>query len=92
LLQRGGVQTARAKEALYGGPELPPPLAYLWGWFMELDSQRQVGMAGLGPIAYTDVKAWAELTGRHPKPHEVSALMRLDAVVRIALQAKPEKD
>lgn len=51
----------------------------LAGWFGELASARTSSGFGGNPISYSEVKAWAELTGRKPSPLEVNALRRLDA-------------
>lgn len=37
-------------------------------------------MHGFNRLTYQDIKAWAELTGRDPQPHEVAALLALDLV------------
>lgn len=33
-------------------------------------------------LTYTEIQAWANLTGRRPHPHEVDALLRLDLATR----------
>jgi hypothetical protein len=38
-------------------------------------------MSGLAPLGYEAVTAWARLTERTPQPHEVRALLALDAVM-----------
>lgn len=91
MLEKGGPQAAQAEAELYGGPELPEVLAYLWVWFLELDQTRQVTMAGLAALTYTDIKSWAELTGRKPQPHEVDALMKMDGTLRLAVQVEGKK-
>jgi hypothetical protein len=55
-------------------PAVPETLAHLWAWFCELDG----GRTGQAPLAWSDLKAWAELTGRSPRPWEVHILRRLD--------------
>jgi hypothetical protein len=71
----------RAAELLEG-PGLPLEAAYLWGWFLELSVTRPAGGLGGGPsaIAYTEMLAWAQLTGRRPAPWEVEWLGHLDRV------------
>jgi len=72
-----GPAGAIARERLRG-PGLPPEVAYLWDWFLELDSARTSNGFGLNPIGYTELAAWAALTGRSPLPWEVRWLMALD--------------
>lgn len=64
------------------GPDVSPAVAYLWQWHMELERVRDVSQAGLRPITYSEIKAWAELTDRHVLPHEVEALVLLDLAER----------
>ena len=35
---------------------------------------------GPNPITYTEIKAWAALTGRKPNPQHVALLKRLDTL------------
>jgi len=60
------------------GPEIPSDVAHVWRWFLELDEARGVSMGGVAPISYTDIRSWAELTGRDPSPLEVRLIRRLD--------------
>lgn len=89
MLKRDGPLAARARKDLYDGPGLPDTLSYLWAWFMELDATRQYTQIGMSALSFTDVRNWADLTQRKPRPHEVDALMRLDILVRAA--SHPEK-
>jgi hypothetical protein len=57
-------------------PAIPETLAHVWAWFCDLDA----GRAGKAPISWSDLKAWAELTGRTPRPWEVHLLRKLDRV------------
>lgn len=52
----------------------------LGGWFGELTAARSSNGFGANPITFTEIKAWAELTGRRPSPLEIVALRRLDAL------------
>lgn len=75
-------------------PELhpdPPPRAilYLWGWFLELDSTRDIGGMGVRAIRYAEIQAWAALTGRSPRPEEIALIVRID---RLAVAISREKD
>jgi hypothetical protein len=38
-------------------------------------------MAGLMPLSYTTIADWARLKDMAPLPHEVDALIQLDAVM-----------
>lgn len=64
------------------GPEPPPRLAYLYRWFLDLDSTRQTGVNGPEGFTYPMIDAWARLMDERPLPHEVSALMALDRAIR----------
>lgn len=49
-------------------------------------------MHGVDPLSYLTIMAWAQLTGTHPTPREVSAMITLDAVLRGALKrAEPKR-
>lgn len=55
-------------------PKEPHPnVLYLWGWFLDLHSSR-----GEGGLTYSEIAAWAALTGIEPSPWEISILRRLD--------------
>lgn len=71
------------------GPPFPEALAYLYGWLLELDSARGVGVNGLESFTYQMVDAWARTTDQHPDPHEVTALMYLG---RVFLYPPPDAD
>ena len=64
------------------GPPAPDPLAYLLRWSWELYGRSGVGMDGFAPLSFTTIRDWATLTGRAVEPHEVHALLTLDAVRR----------
>lgn len=78
---RFGGEAARAAAALLAPvAQLPDTLAHLWEWFLELHSARQASFGQGGqPITHRDILAWAEATGRSPRPWEVDALRRIDA-------------
>lgn len=70
---------------------MPEGVEYLWLWFLELERTRQVSQAGIGALTYSEIGAWAALTDRRPRPHEVDALLALDLVARVqAMPAAPE--
>jgi hypothetical protein len=49
-----------------------------------LESARSGNGYGPNPISYSEIAAWSNLTGRAPRPWEVSALRAMDDT-RIAL-------
>jgi hypothetical protein len=59
-------------------PEIPAALEHLWQWFCELSGSRSGNGGGPNPIAYSDIAAWAALTGRLPAPRDVHAIVALD--------------
>ena len=61
---------------------MPDEISYLWVWFLELERQRDVSERGLKPLGYSEIMAWALLTDRHVRPHEVHALVSLDIAAR----------
>lgn len=64
------------------GPPYPEELDYLWRWAQDLHGRSGIGMAGIEPLTYSTIHSWAELTDQWPEPHEVEALILLDAVMR----------
>jgi hypothetical protein len=65
---------------------LPLGYEHLWQWFGQLSRTRSVGLS-VGPISYTEVAAWSDLTGNRPTPFEVELLMDMD-VLLMASQAQ----
>jgi len=61
-------------------PDLDEMAMYLWEWFMELQRGRQYGMSGALPLSYSDMKAWAELTGKQPQHWEIDVLKQIDII------------
>jgi hypothetical protein len=88
---RMGKATAEERQLLEG-PPFPETVAYLWEWHQELARTRSVGMAGVDPLSYPAIDAWARLTDRHPLPDEVDALLQLDAVTRSPEAAKAYRE
>lgn len=64
------------------GPPIPPALHYLVRWSWELHGRSGVGMDGYAPLSFTTIRDWAVLTERVIEPHEVHALLVMDAVRR----------
>jgi hypothetical protein len=58
-------------------PPFPEVVAYLWGWFNEIIAGVPAG--GMGPqvMTWSDLRAWADLTGEAVEPWEARALVRL---------------
>jgi hypothetical protein len=69
-----------AKEALEG-PPFPRELDYLYGWLWELHGRSGASFGGLLPLSYTTIADWSRLTGQVIRPHEVAALIQLDAIL-----------
>lgn len=59
-------------------PDIPVALLHLWEWFCELSAARSGNGGGPNPISYSEVQAWARLTGRRPEPRDVQVIMMLD--------------
>jgi hypothetical protein len=70
---------------------MPASLSYLHLWWSELARARGVSMGGIQPITYLDIDAWSRQTDQHPQPHEVDALMAIDAEWRLALSPVDDK-
>lgn len=74
-----GSTTARARLRL---PEFPEELGYLWEWGMALHGRSGVSMAGINPLTFEAIEAWARLHGCAPSPLEVEGLLMLDSALR----------
>lgn len=59
-------------------PPIPAALAHIWDWFCELSASRTGNGGGANPIAFTEIEAWARLTGRLLTPRDVRAIGLLD--------------
>lgn len=60
---------------------IPEAVAHLWRWAVELHGRSGGGMGGLMPLSYSELRAWAKLRDIRIRPHEVDALIRIDAVM-----------
>lgn len=76
------VSKGRLEPEKLEGPPFPVGLELLWQWFNELRVTRSVGVGGIEPLTYSEIDAWARLTDRKLRPHEVTALMTLDLATR----------
>lgn len=71
-------------------PPFPASLEYLYEWFGEVSAGRGDSMSGIPPLTHEGVRAWAEMCGHSPAPHEVRALLALDGAWRSALRDDPK--
>lgn len=78
-LERAAELTGR-RPAELDGPDLPEAIAYVWGWYLELDAARSGNGWAPNPLGYGEIAAWAKLTGRRPTRFEVAVLRALDGV------------
>ena len=69
------------------GVELPPETAHVWSWFISLHRARGSNGMGPNPISYSDVAAFAGLTGIIIRQVELDALFEIDQLW-LASQAK----
>lgn len=56
----------------------PPAFAYLWTWFGDLSTDRDMGMAALGFIKSSEYESWARLNQVEIEPAELMVLKALD--------------
>ena len=72
-------------------PEVPQCAAHVWQWFHEVSSQRQTGPESL---SWSDLRAWAELSGSQPSPQEIGLLVAMDRafVGAVRKQQKEQAD
>ncbi len=74
------------------GPDLPVEGEWLWGVFQALDDTREMGM-GIGPITYTEMRAYAGLFGFRFQAVEIAIIRRLDRAYRVfRTQKQSEKE
>ena len=74
------------------GPRMPRQAQHVWEWFLELNAARTGNGFGPNPITFQELKAWADLTGRNPKPMEVHWLKTLDRLWMTENATKRESD
>ena len=74
-------ETVKARRE-FDGPPAPDALGYLLRWSWEVYGRSGVSVDGFAPLTFTTIRDWAVLTGREIDPHEVHALLTLDAVRR----------
>jgi hypothetical protein len=66
---------------------MPLELSFLWDWFQELHAARGSNGWGPNPLTFSDIAAWAGLTGVAIRAPELQCLVILD---RLWLQAQSE--
>lgn len=59
-------------------PELPESVAYIWGWFCDLNRTRTSNGYGANCLTYTEIKDWMYVTDIHLEPFELRAIMAID--------------
>lgn len=59
-------------------PKVPDAAGHLWTWFWQLSDARPEGFSSAGPLTFSEIAAWAGLTGSAPRPWEVEALKAMD--------------
>lgn len=74
------------------GPPLPESVAYLYEWAKELFGRSGISQAGIHPVSHAEIAAWARLNDRRLMPHEVAALLAIDAVMRTDDEKKAETE
>lgn len=78
LARRGKLDADDA--ARLDGPPYPAALRYLDEWSQALFGRSGVGMHGMAPLSYSTIADWARLMDVTVQPHEVEALLILDAI------------
>lgn len=59
-------------------PVLPAGGELLWLWFLDLNRTRTYHAAGPNPLQYTEIKAYAALSGWPIEQHHVAILVAMD--------------
>jgi hypothetical protein len=72
-------------------PDIPAALSHIWEWFCELSGARSGNGGGPNPIAYTEIEAWARVTGRLIAPRDVHGIMALDSAFFAQLAEQDRK-
>lgn len=82
------VEKTLGPTGLMDAPYINPCVLYLVNWFWELDSGRtygfalpgqKAGFAMVNPLAYSDIKAWADMSQIRIQPWELRAIKSMDA-------------
>lgn len=73
------------RHPLLRGPALPAGTEALWAWFVEL----RAGLPAERPLSFTELAAWAGLTGEAPSAWEARMLRALDRLWLNMRESKP---
>lgn len=92
-LEARAPRSAAARAALEG-PECPEELLYLLRWGHALYGRSGVSEVGVAPLGYVTLESWARQMDvcPAPQPHEVEALMLIDAALRQPGAEEPPDD
>lgn len=71
---------------LKSAPECPPLAAHVWGWFLELNSERGSNGMEAGRITSQMMRDWCWATGNKLELWERKAIRRLDDVFMRSLK------
>jgi hypothetical protein len=70
---------------------IPPPLEYLWRWFLEILAGIASTGLGVGTVGWPDIKAWCDLMGVSMEPWESRTIIQLSMQRAIILSEKTVK-
>ncbi len=70
---------------MWGIPDMPQSLAYLWVWFIKLHNSRSIGMV-INPISFQEILAFCQLYKVIMLEWEVDLICELDRVAMKELQ------
>lgn len=66
-------------ERLDALPPPPPATEHLWQWWQELHAARGHNGWSWSRLGWSDIDAWARLTGAMPRASEIRVVMQIDA-------------
>ncbi|WP_448786485.1 phage tail assembly chaperone [Brucella intermedia] len=61
-------------------PDFPDDLRHVWGWFLDLNARRSVGMSA-NPISYGEIDAYSRVHGISMLTWEVELICSLDNAI-----------
>lgn len=70
----------------------PAEVEHIWRWYCDLGGARTSNGFGLNPLSFTEIQAYADLTGVRMTPWEVSIIKRLDMVTITKQKSNPTGD
>lgn len=80
--------TGHTPAELINATELPPELAHVWGWFIELSNSRPGGFGGIEPLTFPVIESWIRVTGNQPSANDVTLIRKVDDLYRSIRQKK----